>query len=353
MSSTPPTTPPQQPPLPEPPPDVKNIEFKAALLVLLLVLLLIGSAVYVLYARGAFERTQTVVLVTDDSDGVVVGMNMSFAGFSIGRVSRIELGDDGQARIVIEVPRKDARWLRKSSVFTMERGLVGGPRIKAYTGVLEDPPLEDGAVRTVLRGDASAEIPRLQAAVRDLLDNLTQLTKPDAALAQTLSNTQAVTDKLKGPQGAMGVLFGNEQDAKKIVATIERSNAVLARAEQLTRRLDSLVANADRQVFGQGGGAPGSAAGGGLVGDVRNVVVDARTTVNQLNGLLGEARGSLQKVDGVLKEAQGIASNTREATTDLGLLRGEVEGSLRKVDSLINEINRKWPFARDTEIKLP
>ncbi|MDO8889205.1 MAG: mammalian cell entry protein, partial [Hydrogenophaga sp.] len=47
------------------------------------------------------------------------------------------------------------------------------------------------------------------------------------------------------------------------------------------------------------------------------------------------------------------ASNTREATTDLGVLRGEVESSLRKVDGLINDINRKWPFARDTEIKLP
>jgi len=34
-------------------------------------------------------------------------------------------------------------------------------------------------------------------------------------------------------------------------------------------------------------------------------------------------------------------------------LRGEVEANLRKIESLVNEINRKWPFARDTEIKLP
>ena len=47
------------------------------------------------------------------------------------------------------------------------------------------------------------------------------------------------------------------------------------------------------------------------------------------------------------------AGNARSATTDLDALRGEVETSLRKIDSLINEVNRKWPFARDTEIKLP
>jgi len=43
----------------------------------------------------------------------------------------------------------------------------------------------------------------------------------------------------------------------------------------------------------------------------------------------------------------------RAASTDLGTLRAEVEASLRKISQLTEEINRKWPFARDTEIKLP
>jgi phospholipid/cholesterol/gamma-HCH transport system substrate-binding protein len=34
-------------------------------------------------------------------------------------------------------------------------------------------------------------------------------------------------------------------------------------------------------------------------------------------------------------------------------LRAQVEASLRNVDALILEVNRKWPFARDTEVKLP
>jgi phospholipid/cholesterol/gamma-HCH transport system substrate-binding protein len=327
---------------PDTPATVKNLEIKAALLLLLMLALVLGSALYVLYARGAFERTQRLVLIADDSEGAVVGMDMTFAGFAIGRVARIELGKDGNARILIDVPEKDARWLRTSSIFTMERSLVGSTRIRAYSGVLEDPPLPDGAERQVLRGDASAEIPRLTASIRDLLDNLNALTRSDAALAQSLANVQGVTDKLKGPQGALGVLLGNEADAKKLLATIDGANGLLTRAEALTARLDTLVLNADRQVFGTGA-APGQ---GGLI-------ADARATVQQLNGLLGEARGSLQKVDAVLVEAQGIASNTREATVDLGALRAEVEASLRKVDGLVNEINRKWPFARETEIRLP
>ena len=44
--------------------------------------------------------------------------------------------------------------------------------------------------------------------------------------------------------------------------------------------------------------------------------------------------------------------NVRGATTDLDALRREVDTTVRKVESLVDEVNRKWPFARDTEIKL-
>lgn len=316
---------------------VANLELKARVLLVGVLVLILASVAYVLYARGAFERTQQLVLVAENAEGVVVGMDLTFAGFPIGRVARIELGDDGNARIVVAVPHKDAHWLRESSVFTMESGLVGAPRLRAFSGVLTDPPLADGAVRKVLAGDAAAEIPRLMAAVRDLVANLTSLTAADGSLSLTLRNVQTTTERINGPQGAVGVLLGDDKETtKRLGTTLERSNALIARLDGLVKRADGIVAKADAQFFGDPG----------LIGE-------SRATVVQLNGLLGDARASLKRVDALLVEAQGIASNTREATSDLGTLRAEVEASLRKVEGLVNEINRKWPFARETELKLP
>ena len=136
----------------QPPPEQDHLEFKAVLLLSFMLALIVAAALYVMYARGLFESTQKLVLVSEDSEGVVVGMNLTFSGFPIGRVRRIELADDGKARIIVDVASKDAHWLRQSSVFTMVRGLVGGTNIRAYTGLLTDKPLEDGAVRTVLPG---------------------------------------------------------------------------------------------------------------------------------------------------------------------------------------------------------
>ena len=311
---------------------VAYLELKAAMLLLFTLALIVGSGLYLLYARGAFEPTQTLVLTADDSEGVVVGMDMTFSGFPIGRVRRIELAETGNARIVVDVAQKDAHWLRESSVFTLVRGVVGGTNIRAYSGILTDPPLPAGAVRPVLRGDATAEIPQLMASARELLGNLNALTAQDAALGSSLANVQALTQRLNGPGGALGVLMGNEADARKIITTLERTNPLLA-------RLDGLAKQADRQVFGENGKDA--------------LVPDLRASVGQLNALLAETRNSLKKVDAVLVEAQAIGANTREATTDLGALRADVESNLRKVESLVNEIQRKWPFARDTEIRLP
>jgi phospholipid/cholesterol/gamma-HCH transport system substrate-binding protein len=278
-----------------------NIEFKVALLIIVMVILMLGSLVYVMYARGVFESTQRVVLIADDSEGVIVGMDLTFSGFPIGRVQRVELSDEGKARIIIEVAREDTKWLRTSSVFTMERSMVGSTHLHVYSGVLADPPLPDGAVRAVLIGDATAEIPQLVNTVRGLVENLQNMTKPDSSLNMSLGNLQTVTQNLTGPYGALSVVLGSEAHAKKIISTLDES----------------------------------------------------KTAMIQVNTILGEVRTSLKGVDAVLVEAQAVGANVRVATTDLAALREQVEMNLRKVDHLVDEINRKWPLARDTELKLP
>lgn len=323
------------PPLSQPlpgsasPQPIANLEFKARLMLLFMLLLVCSSALYLLYARGAFEATQRLVLVADDSEGVVVGMDLTFSGFPIGRVRRIELAEDGKARILVDVVSKDAHWLRSSSVFTLVKGLVGAPNIRAYTGLLNDPALPDGAVRTVLQGDTSAEIPKVIAAAKELIENLNNLTGSGGAVGASMSNFQILTDRLNGPGGALAVLLGSEEQGKKIGITLDRTNALLA-------RLDGVTAKVDSQVFGAEG-----------------VMPQTRATVVQLNAMLAEARVSLKKVDAILVDAQAITTNAKDASTDLGALRAEVDASLRKVEGLVSEINRKWPFARDTELRLP
>ncbi len=277
-----------------PPSPITHPEAKAIGLLVITVLLIAAFVVFVMNARGVFENNQQLLLVAENSEGVTVGMDLTFSGFPIGRVTRIELGDDGKAHIHLNIPLRDARWLRVSSVFTLERGVVGGARLRAYSGLLDDPPLEDGARREVLIGDAASGIPELVSTMHRLVNNVERLTAEDAALASTLDNLRQFSAALNGRHGALGALLGNEKDVGRVIAALEQS----------------------RQ-------------------------------------LLTDARGSLQKLDAALVDVKAITGNTRAATEDLDALRSEIDLNLNKVSGLIDDLNRKWPFSRERKLELP
>lgn len=293
---------------------LQSLRLKAKLLLLVLLALLLGSGAYLLYARGVFETTQELVLVADDSEGVSVGMGLTFSGFPIGRVQRIELAPTGDVHIVIQIPEKDAHWLRESSIFTMERNLLGAVRLRAFTGILDDPLLPDGAVRSVLKGDAMAEIPQIVSTLRDIINNVQQMTDAQSPLASALESTSQIAGGLAGNR-ALG------RDSPVV--------AMLNQTESLLKQVESTVAQADRRLFSDQG-----------------LMIETQR-------LLQDIRGSLLHVDAILKDAKGIASNARVATEDLDVLRAQVETSLKTVDALVSDIQRKWPFGTQPTLDLP
>ncbi len=307
----------------------KNLQFRVGMLVGLAVVLGAGFLAYSLYARGVFQDTQRVTLITDNAEGVAIGMDLNFSGFPIGRVRRLSLDEQGRARILIEIPRDDAHWLRASSVFTLEKGLIGGATIRAHTGDLKDPPLPDGAERPVLRGDTTEEIPKLVASMRSILDNIEALTSAGGNLQASIASARAVADRAAGKQGALGALLGNEQDVQKLVRVLDETNALLA-------SLNGVVGKTDQRLFASGG-----------------IMESTERAIGQANTMLGDVRETLKRADTILADAEQVSGNAKAATKDLATLRAEVDANLRKISALIDEINRKWPFERKSDIRLP
>ncbi|MEW6687654.1 MAG: MlaD family protein [Pseudomonadota bacterium] len=314
----------------------RSMGVKVGMLLAATILIIGGFVGYVLFARGVFEPFQRVYLIADNAEGVRVGMDLTFAGFPIGKVRRIRLRDDGKVRIGVRVPVADAHWLRSSSIFVLDVPLVGAAKLRVYSSNLEDPLLPDRAERPVLRGDTAQEIPQLVASARAILENLDQMTASGSNLQQSIRSTRVIIDRMAGKYGVLGGVLGGEDNARKIIASIDRANKLLASLDGVALKMDTVLSKTDRQVLGPGG-----------------VIDETQKAVKEANAILGEVRASLKRVDGILADAQATSSNVKAATTDLGQLRAEVEASLRKVTSLIDEINRKWPFERDTKIKLP
>ena len=324
-------------------PRVKYLGLKVGAVLTLIPVIAVGLLLYSLYARGVFDRTQGLTLIAPDAEGVVVGMPIMFSGFPIGKVSSMALDELGRVRIEVRIKVKDARWLRESSVFSLEKQILGGAKIRAVSRRLQDPELPPGAERQLVSKDAAQDIPQVIARANSILQNVDEIIRPDSSFNQTLANLKSVTERMAGEYGVLGGVTGSPDQAKKVLDTVDSVNALLASLKGVTARADGVLAKTDDRMFGQGG-----------------VMDEAKRSIAQLNTILTDARDSLKKADEVLATAQATtteiktaASTVKDATTDLGALRMEVDGSIRKVNGLIDEINRKWPFARKAQIKLP
>ena len=331
----------ERPPVQQP--RVKHLGIKVGVVLTLIPVIAVGLLLYSLYARGVFERTQALTLVAGDAEGVVIGMPIMFSGFPIGQVSGMALDELGHVRIEVRIREKDARWLRTTSVFSLEKQILGGAKIRVVSPKMQDPELVAGSERPLTAKDAAQDIPQVIARANNILQNIDEIIRPDSSFNQTLTNLKAVTERMAGEYGVLGGMTGSPDQAKKVLDTVDSVNALLASLKGVTTRADGVLAKTDDKMFGQGG-----------------VMDEAKKSMAQLNTILTEARDSLKKADEVLATAQAstteiknAATNVKDATTDLGALRTEVDGSIRKVNGLIDEINRKWPFARKTEIKLP
>lgn len=310
----------------------RRLRARALMLLALMAALLVGGVLYLLYVRGAFEPTQPLFLKCENSEGIATGMDMTFAGFPIGRVRRIRMGRDGQALVRVDVNVSTAHLLRESTVFLLETNIVGAAKLRAVTAQMDDPPLPPGSRRPLLRGDLAAELPRILAEASALMRNLEQLTASDSALAVALTDVQALTRRLSAPArgGLLGAITGDPRDAKRVSRLLESS-------ETLVLNLDALAKNANTQVLGPKG----------LTGD-------AQAALRQVQKMLDELRASLKKIDAILGDAKNITGNVEGATTDLQDLRDEVDANLQRAETLMNSLNRRWPFASGAkELTLP
>ncbi len=317
-------------------PLIKNLEFKVGLLMVLTGIIALAFLIYVLHARGAFEDSQALVLTADNADGVSIGMPVTFSGFPIGQVRRMTLTDEGQVRLTVDVPEKNLRWLRSTSVFTLEKPLVGGAKIRAYTANLQDPALVPDAEIPLHTGDTSQEIPVIVAKVRAILENVQAMTQSGSSIDQTLTHVSTITGRMSGPYGLMEGVLGDGEKARKLVDTIDHANTVLKSVNGISLRVDGMLGKTEQRLFAEGG-----------------AMDEVQQSLAQINVLLREAQGSLKKADAILGNAEAISADVKGATTDIGTLRAEVDDSLNKVNHLINDINRIWPFKGEGELTLP
>ncbi|MBU1224671.1 MAG: MCE family protein [Gammaproteobacteria bacterium] len=308
---------------------MNKLHFKVGLFTAASLLLAGIFVVYLLHARGFFEKTFHLQLAAASADGVAPGVPVVFSGIEIGRVTTLGLNDDGGIIIRAEFLERNAKWLKETSTFTLDKPFVGGAKIRVDSPDLDAPALPDNSTMLLLTSDISKEIPALVERVKAILANVEHLTRKDGEINATLANVQTVTGRMTGEYGMLEGVLGSPEKARAVTDSLDKTRALIT-------KLDAMTAKTDQWLFAQDGMAE-----------------QTRASLAQVRLMLDDAQSSLKKADALMANAVEISADVKEGTQDIVKLRAEIDDAVRKANALVNEINKKWPFARDPEVKLP
>ncbi len=308
---------------------MNKLHFKVGLFAIESLLLAGVFVVYLLHARGFFDKTFHLQLAAASADGVAPGVPVVFSGIEIGRVTTLGLNENGGIIIHTEFLGRNARWLKETSSFTLDKPIVGGARIRVDSPDLSAPALPDNATMLLLTSDISKEIPALVERVKAILANVEYLTRKDGEINATLANVKTVTGRMTGEYGMLEGVLGSPDKARAVTDSLDKTRALIT-------RLDAMAVKTDQWLFADQG-----------------VAAQTRESLAQVRLMLNDAQSSLKKADAVMANTVEISANLKDGTQNIAQLRAEIDDAVRKANDLINEINKKWPFAREPEVKLP
>lgn len=311
----------------------KSIQYKVGLFIVTTIMLVILAALFIAYKKDLFADLAMYRLQSESGEGLTQGMPVLFSGFEIGKVKDLELSEKGQVVITITVPRKHVRWIREESTFTLEKPLVGTPRIVVRTEKTDGPELSYNKIVPIKTIDDINEVIKkaqpLVERIQSVADNIDRMTNADSELNKIISDTRKMTKMLSEKKSLLEMATGDKKGQETLMKTLEQVAAITETVDGTMKRIDGMVAKADEAVLGDKG------------------------SVAIINNILSDIEGKFKRLDTLIDNAITMSADLQGTTQDINLVRKEVEETISSVNKLIQDVRNSLPFEQKKEIKLP
>ena len=296
----------------------QNLEWKIGLFI---VIALAGVVVaFVLFGmqKDFFTPKYNLHFTVDRGTGFSKGMPVKLSGFRVGRITSIALNDQAMVDIYAEIDNKYRKWIRSdSTVKLVKEGLVGDNIIEVAVGSFDKPELKDNDAIIYVKTKGLDE----------LADELANQVKP------VLLEVRDIISYINNPNG----------DLKKSIHNLE----------QLTRKIDGTLRNADQLLISTNDNIDRIASRTNSVLDTTNKKIesiDLIPTINRFNSTIDHIEKKLpimlEKTDATLDNLNKVSRETRllsESTfPKIPGIISQAEDVMLSTDRLINSIQNIW-----------
>jgi phospholipid/cholesterol/gamma-HCH transport system substrate-binding protein len=316
---------------------IQRIEFKVGLFILIASLLIVASIGYVAYRKDAFSKVRTYTLSSQTGENLTEGMPVAVWGFTIGRVSSLELNDQGIVLIRIKIPERHIRMIRADSKFILDKPLIGSPRILVKTADLNGLPLSAQMIPELTESNDINEIIKRAQPIVDKADRImanveritANLADPAGDVNRILRDANTLIARYSKKDSLLEMAIGDPESVKSIHEALRKLRDIAGKADGILQRVDAMAGKTDEELYSRGGVLP------------------------QFREILRDLLAKLVKIDTTFDNINKISAEAANSTKDLKALRNELDDTITAIGNLAGEIDRMIPFKTRPEIKLP
>ncbi|MDP2854028.1 MAG: hypothetical protein Q8O28_07250 [Smithellaceae bacterium] len=312
-------------------------EFKVGLFIGCTAIIVVLALLYLAAGKGVFENLHAFTVSSKSGDGFTEGMPVVFSGFNIGKVQALELNEKGIVLIKIKIPDRHVKWIRSDSAFILYRPLIGSARIVVNTTNLNSPPLDEKKIpEVIIVNDINDAIARIEPAlerVTQIADNVERLTSnlsdPKGDLHRILSNAGKITTNLASKKSLVEMVVSDEESVKALNDSLKKLKDITTNVDRILTKVDKMADKTDSEIYGKDGALP------------------------QVNVILKDIVGKLQKLDKTIDNINKISSDTSEGTKDLHILRSDIDDTLKTVEDAVKKLDAIIGLKKAPEFKVP
>ena len=283
--------------------DFNNLLVGALLTACVIVLAVV--AVAVLDRMDIFREDYFLQVLFEQSKGINVGTLVKINGVDVGKVSKIELTENGSALLELQLAKRFSPHITSTSVAfpTRDQNIISD-RIIMITHGVGGHELENG---DFLRADEAQDIETFVANANAVMARINAtLNTVDSALAMVIDTNRT-----------LGAIIGKDEVYRELQTQLDKLDAITTRANALLGEVD--------KDFVQ----PISAKTDQLMGSAIDIAGKGSAAMDNVNDLVKRVNETFDQVTVLMERVSALLASG--------------EDKLERADDLMNGVSGMWP----------
>ncbi|MGB9698204.1 MAG: MlaD family protein [Thermodesulfobacteriota bacterium] len=306
---------------------IKHIDRLAGIFVILALILILITIVFVARGQKWFSKRQPYLVVFDRVGGIKPGTDVTISGMQVGRVKSLRLNEERKVEITLEIFDDYKDYLRKDSSATVISGLLGGKTVEITPGSPDQallrpgetiPSQEPRELTDFLKGlDLQAPLKKAEATLGNLEAISAKLKDPQGELFRLLNNIEFISQQLRQGEGNIGAILQDKKIYNELSTTLTSLRRSAEHLEKTTERASRFAADLPK-----------------LSNDLENYLKEVPKILGDVERATARLPEVTEKIQKATDEMPVIAGNLKEITKDVRA----VTENLKKVAPEIPEL---------------